>query len=195
MKADITLVLDRSGSMSSCKAATIDGFNEFIDAQLAVPGEAVVSLAQFDDQYDSLYEAKKLSDEGVKLTEDTFIPRGSTRLLDAIGKTIVRTGERIKAIPEGDRPDKVIFVIITDGHENASVEYNHKKIFEMIRLQEETYSWEFVFIGADQDAIDTGSKLGVRGANCMDYAGTEEGTRGMYDKVSCSVKRMRTSGK
>jgi len=184
--ADVSFVLDRSGSMSSVREDTIGGFNSFIEAQQKLPGECLATLMQFDDQHDVLYSGKPIKDVP-KLTAETFVPRRSTALLDAIGRTIVATGARLAAMPEADRPEKVMFVILTDGGENASREFNRKQIFDMIKLQTETYKWDFVFIGANQDAIATGASLGVMAGKSMTYASNSAGTKAAFESMSAYV--------
>jgi hypothetical protein len=169
MKTDISIVLDRSGSMSSIREATIRGINDFVEAQKKVAGECALSLVQFDDQYDVVYTAKLLADVP-DLTAQTFEPRGMTALLDAIGRTINKTGERLANMAESDRPKKVIFVIMTDGAENVSKEFTRAKVNEMISHQRSMYQWEFVFLGANQDAIAVGASLGIAASSTMTYS-------------------------
>lgn len=184
---DISIVLDRSGSMSAVRDDTIGGFNAFIEGQRKVPGECNVSLMQFDDQFDTVYSGKAVA-EAPLLNAETFVPRGSTALLDAIGRTINATGARLSALTEDQRPAKVLFVIVTDGGENASKEFNRAKVFEMIGTQKSTYKWDFVFLGANQDAIQAGSSLGIAAASSMTYASNSAGTQ----KAFASVGRMAT---
>ena len=164
---DITVVLDRSGSMQSTKSDTIGSFNSFLAEQRKVAGQATVSLVQFDDQYEPAYEGRPL-DDAPDLTDDTYVPRGMTALLDAIGRTIVRTDERFAK--QGNRAELVIFVIITDGHENASKEYDREKIFKMIRSHERDHNWQFVFLGANQDAIAEAGGFGIMADHAMTYS-------------------------
>lgn len=189
--ADITFVLDRSGSMQSVRQDTIGGFNSFIDAQKKLPGECLASLMQFDDIHETLYEGKPLKDV-TALSADTFVPRGSTALLDAIGRTINATGKRLSAIPEEQRPAKVIFVILTDGGENASKEFTRQQVFDMIKLQRETYKWDFVFLGANQDAIQTGAALGVAAGSSMTYASNSAGTKRAFASVNNYAAKARS---
>ena len=126
-KADITIILDRSGSMESVKDDTIGGFNSFLAEQQKVAGEAVLSLVQFDDQYEVVYQDKDIR-AADRLTEATFQPRGMTALLDAVGRTINAVGQRLASLPETERPDKVVLVIMTDGFENSSHEFSAAKI-------------------------------------------------------------------
>lgn len=156
----IAVVLDRSGSMGSVRSETIEGFNEFLASQKQAPGEATLTLVQFDDQFDIMHDATPL--ECVQsLTIDTFVPRGTTALLDAIGRTIDGLGRRLAAMPEHERPGRVIVAIITDGMENASTRYKRSQVFDMITHQRRKYSWEFMFLAADQDAIAAGRELGI----------------------------------
>src|SRR5512138_1904469 len=132
--ADINIVLDRSGSMESIRQATIAGFNKFLAEQKQAPGEATLTLAQFDDIYEVVHRAANLNSVE-PLTEKTYAPRNTTALLDAIGKTINETGGRLAAMAEDERPERVIFVIITDGLENASQEFTVERVNEMIAHQ------------------------------------------------------------
>jgi hypothetical protein len=162
---DITLILDRSGSMDKCKTDTEGGFDSFIDEQKKVAGKCNVTLVQFDDQYDVVYSNKPISE----VPKCVLVPRGSTALLDAIGKTIVSTGERLAAMPENERPGAVIVAILTDGGENASHEYNWSSVKKLIDKQTNDYQWLFTFIGANQDAIANASKMGIGRSNSMTY--------------------------
>lgn len=188
---DITVLLDRSGSMSSVTDATIDGFNEFVSGQKAAGSNACLSLVQFDDQYEPNYEEVAIT-LVQPLNRDTYQPRGMTALHDALGKTIVRTGERLRAIPEHDRPDKVIFVIQTDGLENNSKEYTDEAVKKMVRHQEDVYNWEFVFIGANQDAVLTGAQLGVKSGSSLSYGHTDHGTQSAFRSVSNKTRLYRS---
>lgn len=181
----IAIVLDRSGSMSSVKEETISGLNNLFKEQQILPGvNATVSLVQFDDKYEVNYEFKDLQKVPM-LTNETYVPRGYTALLDAIGKTIVSTGERLAAIPESSRPAKVIFVIQTDGIENASREYTRERIKEMITHQKEKYFWEFIFLGAGQDAITVGASYGINAKSSLSY--TSSNTTGSFKSTSSYV--------
>lgn len=182
---DITVILDRSGSMSSVKNDTEGGFDQFVIDQKKVPGKAVLTLVQFDDRYDLVYESKDLSEVRPLQLE----PRGSTALLDAIGKTIQNTGERLRRMKEKDRPGKVIFVILTDGEENASVEYNRTKINEMITHQTEKYSWNFVFLGSNIDAIKEARFLGINVNSALNYSGVK--TKSAFSATSDAIRSYR----
>jgi hypothetical protein len=171
---DITLVLDRSGSMASIKDATIEAFNGFLGSQLSGVGTACLTLVQFDDQYEVVYEAVPLPD-APPLTADTFVPRGSTALLDAIGRTINTTGERFHRMPESERPGNVLFVTLTDGEENASRKFCMEQINSMICHQRETYSWHFVFLAANQDAIASAAQMGIGAGDALTLAASGAG--------------------
>lgn len=180
---DISVVLDRSGSMASVATDTIGGFNTFLAEQKKQPGKATLTLAQFDDVYEVVHDGKPLA-EVPELTSRTFVPRGSTALLDAIGNTINRTGKRLADMPDTERPGKVIVVILTDGFENASREFSKEKINEMIAHQRDKYQWEFVFIGANQDAIATAASYGIGAHSTMTYAANAVGTQHAFASVA-----------
>ena len=181
----ISIVLDRSGSMASCADDTKGGFDTFIEEQKKAPGTATLTLAQFDDAYEVVHNGIDLK----AVPPLDFIPRGMTALLDAIGKTIASTGEFLKAKDESERPEHVVFVILTDGRENASREYRREKIMEMIKHQESAYKWQFVFLGANQDAIAAGRDIGIS----MDMAMTYDANRprAAYASVSKNLHTVR----
>lgn len=190
---DITVVLDRSGSMQHGAEDTIGGFNKFLDDQKAAPGTATISLHQFDHEFDTVINAKDIK-VAEHLSSKTFVPRGQTALLDAIGRSIKDTGSRLENSAEHDRAEKVVFVIITDGMENASHEFSHSQIREMIEHQKTWYSWEFVFLGAELDAKAVASSMGISGANAMATAGNAIGTHAMYASTSKNLRSFRAGG-
>lgn len=189
---DITFVLDRSGSMQSIKGATIQAFNGFLNSQRQGAGMAQMTLVQFDDQYELVYGAVPLS-QAAELTDAGFCPRGSTALLDAIGRSIVATGKRLAQIPEDERPGTVIFVTLTDGEENASREFTVARINQMISEQRDRYAWQFIFLGANQDAIATAAQLGVAAAQAMTFSPTAAGTLGCVDAFDKKLHRVRSA--
>lgn len=164
----IAVILDRSGSMQAVKTDTEGGLAAFLDAQHDAPGSTTVSLYQFDDRYQAVYENTPLD----KVPAFTLQPRGTTALLDAVGRTITTLGEQLAAMPEDDRANEVIVVILTDGHENASVEYTLSQVKDLITRQQDTYGWKFVFLGADQDAFAAGGSMGIGRATTLSYSGT-----------------------
>lgn len=202
--SDITFVLDRSGSMADIADDTIGGYNRLLADQKAEPGEATFTLVQFDNKYEVVYAAVPIADVP-ELTRGTFVPRGGTALLDAIGRTINETGARLAALPEEERPSTVIVVVITDGYENQSKEFIAKwdaerrvvipsPIAEMIRHQQDVYNWTFLFLGADQDAIETAGGIGIAAANSLTYAKSAQGVAATYDATSSLLKSTRSTG-
>ena len=189
---DINIVLDRSGSMESVKADTIGGFNTFLKEQQDAPGEASFTLVQFDNVYEIVHRGVTIK-QVEPLTDKTFVPRGSTALLDAIGRMIKEAGKRLGDMPEDQRPAKVIFVIVTDGQENASNEFTTSQISDMIQHQRDAYKWEFVFLGANQDAISSAASIGVSAANALSYAANASGVRGAIRSLSSNVIAYRSS--
>lgn len=188
----ISVVLDRSASMSSCIEATIKGFNEFVAVQndKNIEGECVVSLHQFDDRYQTDYLCVPVED-CPELNTNNYIPRGSTALRDAIGKTINELGQKLSDMPEDERPDTVIVAILTDGEENCSREFNMNQINDMISRQTTEYKWEFVFLAANQDAIATASSYGIGAGNSMSYASTNHGTKMAFASAAQGMLRKR----
>jgi len=155
---DITVLLDRSGSMSTIASDVVGGFTEFVTSQREGAGSAVLSLVQFDSHsIDALFVARPVHEVKVPIV---FEPRGSTPLLDALGQTIVSTGARLRTMPEPERPGRVVFVVITDGLENASHEYSLEKIRGMIEHQESVYKWDFIYLGANVDAFAESEAMG-----------------------------------
>ena len=166
---EIVFILDRSGSMESMVEPAISGFNRLLREQQKVSGSARFTLVLFDD----LYEIPVLSVpiiEVVELDTSTYVPRGSTALLDAIGRTIDDLGEKLAGTPEEDRPGQVIVAILTDGFENASTRHTWADVAARIRHQTEVYGWRFLFLGANQDAIATASQLGIGAADSSNFA-------------------------
>lgn len=190
MKTDISIILDRSGSMSSVREDTIGGYNTFLADQKKVEGEAVWSLYQFDDRFEHVVKAQNIQDVE-PLTSKTFVPRGNTALLDAIGRVVAETGERLDKMT--DKPDQVVVVILTDGAENCSVEYTRDKVFEMITHQKDKYRWEFNFLGSNQDAIAVGRTFGVNADSSMSYASNSKGTRSAFLSTSQNLSAFRCS--
>lgn len=188
---DINIVLDRSGSMDTVKDDTIGGFNAFLKAQQEAPGEATITLAQFDDVYEVVYQTINIKD-AKPLNSATFVPRGSTALLDAIGRTINEVGAKLSKLSEDQRPAKVVFVILTDGHENASKEFTRAGIDQMIKHQRDFYAWEFVFLGANQDAIAAAKQIGIQAANALTYAANAQGTSEAFGSVSKNLINYRS---
>jgi hypothetical protein len=159
-------LLDRSGSMVSLREDTIGGFDTFIAEQRTAPGRCRVTLAQFDNEYDEVYADRDIA----TVPSLVLVPRGSTALLDALGRLVVTAGERLAALPEQDRPGSVIVGVMTDGYENASRDWTHDRIKALIEQQSTEYGWQFLYLGADQDAIEEGAKMGFAAGKSMRYS-------------------------
>jgi hypothetical protein len=192
-ETDVTVILDRSGSMEAIASDVIGGFNQFLSAQQRQPGDCRLTLVQFDDQYEVVYLARPIAG-AARLTAKSFEPRGSTALLDAIGRTIDTTGTRLAALPEANRPDRVLLAIITDGEENASVHYTRERIFKMISSQQAVYGWAFLFLAANQDAIAEAATVGIGAQQSMNFAATGAGMRAASSAMSDAVSAFRSTG-
>lgn len=193
MKSGLTklvLILDRSGSMQAIRDDAIGGYNNFLDEQSKVPGDASVTLVQFDDQYELVYKNMPIK-QAPKLSYETFAPRGTTALLDAFGRTIDEVGKELSALDDNQRPERVIVCMVTDGQENASKKYSCKQIAEMVEHQRTKYNWGFLFIGANMDAIAEASKLGINKLQSITYRANSVGTKAVYDSMSDVVSAMR----
>ena len=162
----IAALLDRSGSMTASKQATEDGWRELINEQRGGPGRCQVTLAQFDTQYDVLYPPTDID----AVPEFVVEPRGRTALLDAAGRFITEVGATLAALEEAARPGRVICLIMTDGMENASQTWDFAAVQALITQQREVYGWEFIFLGANIDAVEVGLRMGVEGDKAMTYA-------------------------
>jgi len=189
---EIVCVVDRSGSMASIREDAQGGFDTFIEDQQKVPGKATVTLAQFDDHYEMVWENRPL--EEIKKGEYVLMPRGMTALLDAVGRTVQQVGERLAKTDEDKRPDKLIVTIITDGHENASREYKRQQVMEMITHQQDKYKWEFLFLAANQDAIAEAHSIGIKKDCAMNFAATRDGVQRGYSIASRGITSYRTTG-
>jgi hypothetical protein len=186
----IAAPLDRSGSMQSIRTDTEGGFNAFIETQRKEPGDVHVTLAQFDDRYDLVYAGKPIADVPPLVLE----PRGMTALLDGIGKLVTDVGAELAARPEDERPEKVIVMVLTDGHENASREWRIDGIRSLIKQQEDTYSWEFLFFGADMDAVSVGRSMGFAADRSLSYGASAQGVGGAYAAAASYTSRARSGG-
>lgn len=179
-KREIVVVLDRSGSMDRIASDMEAGLNRFINDQKELDGECLLTLVQFDDRYEVVHDALPIK----KFKNFKLVPRSMTALYDALGKTINTVGDRLANTPEEERPEKIVFVSVTDGLENASGEFNAEQVKDMIKHQENKYNWKFVYLGANQDAFAEGQKFGMRAGTTMNYAATSEGIKRAYDAIS-----------
>jgi len=171
----INVILDRSGSMGSIAPEAVGMFNRFLDEQRTGPDEAELSLTQFDDVVEVIYTRKPIKDCPDLILGETYQPRGMTALLDAVGITITRVGNELNALPEDERPARVLFVVLTDGHENQSREYGATIINEMVRHQKEKYNWDFIFLAAGIDGKAEGAKLGLNASKCASFDRSSSG--------------------
>jgi hypothetical protein len=187
---EIAYILDRSGSMQPMQEPAVAAFNDFIKSQLDVPGAARLTLVQFDDAYEVPVAAMPIQDVP-QLTAATYTPRGRTALLDAIGRTIKETDHRISALPDADKPGKVILAIFTDGMENASLEYTIKHIGDLIRLYRDQKGWEFLFLAANQDAMATAATMRMDTGISASVSFSAKGVRSTGSAMSRKVRAMR----
>ncbi len=191
---EIIFILDRSGSMGHLTTDTIGGYNAFIDQQKKEAGAALVTTVLFDDYYEILHNAMEIRHINALTDKDYFV-RGSTALLDAIGKSINGTIKRVKTLKEEHKAGKVIFVIITDGYENASTRYSYTDIKKLIDYQSEKYKWEFIFLGANIDAGEEGEKMGIRRDRSANYKADSDGSARVYSNMSENISFYRQTGK
>lgn len=189
---EIVVILDRSSSMGSIKSATIEGFNSFLQDQKNVPGEAHFTLVEFNTEVKR--HARVPIKDAKTLTEGTYLCTGCTALLDAVGIGIDKLGEDLRNIAEADRPDKVIFVIMTDGEENSSKEYKVADIRQRIETQEKDYNWKIIFLGANIDAFAEGGQIGVRAAQVANFQASAKGVQRAYSAVSDGIRSYRLCG-
>lgn len=187
----IAVVLDRSGSMYSIEKDAEGALNAFVEEQKLVPGHATLTLTKFDDTVEVSPTLPLQEVEKIKLE-----PRGSTALYDAIGRTIKALGQELRTKPESERPGKVIFVVVTDGGENASKEYRSVSVInDLIAHQRDKYNWDFVFLAANQDAIATGGRLGFAHGSTMTFAANAVGVGNTVNSLSTYATNYRGSGK
>lgn len=187
---EMVFILDRSGSMGGLEKDTIGGYNSLIEKQKKEEGEALVSTVLFDHEQEVLCDRVPL-DQVKSMTGDEYWVRGCTALLDAIGGAIHHIGNIHKYAREEDVPEKTIFVITTDGLENASKRYSYRDIKKMIKRQEEKYGWEFLFLGANIDVAKESGRLGIREDRAVRYVNDSEGIGLNYEVVGCAMSAMR----
>lgn len=193
-KTEIVFILDRSGSMSGLEADTIGGYNSMLKKQKDTQGEAIVTTVLFDDDYEVVHNRTNI-EKILPISEKEYFVRGSTALLDAVGKSVSKTINSIKNTKKAEQPDKVMFVIITDGMENSSKEYTYQKLKKMIDHQKKQYKWEFIFLGANIDAIATAAQFGIDEDRAVNYNADSEGTKLNYEVVSELIVNMRSFSK
>ncbi len=189
--AELVFIIDRSGSMAGLEEDTIGGFNAMIEQQKSLTGEAVVTTVLFDDQYELLHD--RIDVQAVApLTKENYTVRGSTALLDAIGLTIHKIRKAQESMKEKFRAEKVMFIIITDGQENASKHYTFNMIKERIERQKREFGWEFIFFGANMDVILEAGKIGITADRAQGYCADAVGTQSAYAAISAISTAFRT---
>jgi len=195
MKTNLTelvFILDRSGSMSGLESDTIGGFNSMLTKQQAEPGECRITTVLFDNQYEVLHDRIDIKAVN-QITDKEYFVRGNTALLDAVGRTINKIGAVQKNTAEDYRADKVLFVITTDGMENASREFDYNMIRSMIERQKSKFSWEFIFLGANIDAVDVANRFGVAVNRAQNFHNDSEGVALNYAVVSETLSAFRAA--
>lgn len=192
MKKDYThivFLIDRSGSMSGIKTDMEGGIKTFLAEQKLLPGKCTITAAQFDTEYEILHSLKSLNEvQELKIT-----PRGDTALIDSMVRLINQAGEELSNLPEEERPERVLFVTITDGEENSSTESTNEQLAKLIKEQEEKYLWQFTYLGANQDAFNVARGFGLNVTKSMNYSTTTDGIGKMFSKLSSATTRYRSA--
>lgn len=190
---ELVFIIDNSGSMEKNAQATCDGFNELIQEQKKLPVDVKVTTVLFNDEVKIIHNGENLRYRH-KLTPDRLQPNGMTALCDAVCTTIDKVGERLANTPEDQRPGKILVVIITDGHENSSKEFNMQNVKARITHQREKYNWEFMFIGANIDTAEYGKNMGIAAVNTVSFKADLTGTMQAYSGATRSIKAYFTTG-
>ena len=191
---ELVFILDRSGSMSGLEKDTIGGFNSMLEKQRKEPGDAVVSTVLFDNETEVIHDRVAIVDVP-NLTDKEYFVRGCTALLDAVGGAIHHIGNVHKYARKEDVPEKTLFIITTDGMENASHRYTSDDVKRAIKRQKEKYGWEFLFIGANIDAVNTAARYGIDAERAVNYHADSQGTAVVYDTVAETVCTVRSGKK
>ena len=187
---ELVFILDKSGSMGGLEKDTIGGYNSMLEKQKAVPGECLITTVLFDNDYELLHD--RIDIRAVSpITEKEYAVGGSTALLDAIGRTIHKIGNAQMNTADDYRAEKVMFVIITDGEENSSREYSAEKVKAQIQRQKEKYDWEFIFLGANIDAVETAGRFGIAPDRAQNYHADSKGTALNFRVMSDAVATFR----
>ena len=190
-KAALVFIMDRSGSMSGIASDMEKAMKEVIQSQKEKEEEVLVTYARFDSEYEEIFFDKSISEiDGFRLE-----PRGSTALLDAVGKTVNTFERRFNQKDEEDRPERVLFIIVTDGGENSSQEFSRSQVFEIIEKVKRDHDWGFTFIGANQDSIAEGHSIGVQRGSSLNFVASAQGVRSMSKSVSNYVDSYMSTGK
>merc|ERR1712110_303211 len=187
----VVCIVDRSGSMQSMGSAVKNGFNEFLQQQKAFPGACLATVVRFDNKVEIVNHGTKLADIS-PATDETFAPRGSTALYDALGDSIAMVKEKISTL--SCKPSRVMVLVLTDGQENASSKHSHSDVVKNIKQCEDELKWSFVYIGANQNAITTGARMGFRADSCLTYAADHLHQRATWSNISSNLCRQRGGG-
>lgn len=187
-KTQLLLIVDRSGSMGGIAADMIGGINGLFKEQAKLPGECVVDYVQFDTEYELVFEDTPVAD-----AEAVLLPRGGTALLDAMGKAVTDLGTKLRNLDESDRPGKVLVVVVTDGYENSSREWTKSAVKSLVEQQRDKYQWEFVFLGANMDAVAEAATFGIPAGSTLTYAASAAGTGAMTTSLNTYVGTTRAS--
>ena len=193
MKKDLVemiFILDRSGSMKGLETETINGYNSLLEKQRKASGEALISTVLFDNQFEVLHNRLDIK-EVKEITTSEYYVRGTTALLDAVGRSIRKIVNIYRRLPVDIKPEKTIFVITTDGMENASREFTYDDVKQMISYQKEKFNWEFIFLGANIDAVKTASRFGITEERAANYLSDRIGTSLNYEVISDAIKELR----
>lgn len=190
----IAVLLDSSGSMGSCYTDTVNGFNRFLADQKGAPGEATLTLRTFADLSHVVHNRVNIN-HVADLSRCNYSVGGSTALVDSLVDLIDQTGNELAAMPENQRPSKVVVLVITDGQENCSRRFNNHQLKDRIEHQKSRYQWEFVFMGADQNAIQEAQRYGYAAASAMTFSKSPDGISAGYMAVSTNLRSMRAGSK
>jgi hypothetical protein len=185
----IAALLDRSGSMQPLRGDVEGGFDAFVADQRAQPGEVLMTLARFDDRYETVFANRPIAE----VPPLELAPRGRTALLDGIGRLVTEVGAALAAMPEDERPSKVIVMVMTDGMENSSREWTGEAVRALIAQQEREYSWEFLFLGADMDAVSVGGRMGFAADRSLTWDSSAGGVAGAYVAAAGYATRSRAT--
>jgi len=188
---EVIFILDRSGSMQGLETDTIGGYNSMLDEHKVGDGEVLLSLVLFDDRFQVIHNRQDIKSVS-PLTKREYFVRGSTALYDAIGRSIQKINQVQNRLPEGERSEKIIFVIITDGYENASREYNRAEIQRLITRHKQLFGWEFLFLGANIDADEVAEHLGIDAHKAANYHADSKGTRKNFKVMSEMIHEVRS---
>jgi len=190
---ELVMILDRSGSMAGLESDTIGGYNSMLDKQRLEDGRVLVTTVLFDSRMETLHDRRELS--GVQhITDREYYVRGSTALLDALGTTISRISALQRCAEPAERPGRTIFVITTDGLENASREYSYEQVKRLVELQKREFDWEFLFLGANIDAVKEAGRIGIGASKAVRYNSDSIGTAINYETLACAVSEFRKKG-